>query len=389
MKKAFIEPATRRGSRLAGVGLFILALGLVPSAEAQLPAMFIGANVEASNVCPSCSHYIKTNRGDLFDLAKQAGWNTFRLTQYETWRTVEMNVPYSAQNWTDIYTRAQATNIFLIVVLEGYNNTTEHTAIDNVPTDQRVTVRLSYDEPLIDSILQPLPSVQRCNVAVDLGNEEEENPANDKGEGYSRLTVYQDEAQYIRSKYPGVSITVGGWKLNGAYNHASDGAPYQSLEDFISAHYYPDVYSNNSPATDTAAVLTYFTTVNSWSNDKPILLGEYGSLNGVMPLPTGGTACTTCSPSAQAGTNAATVEGVVQAKQQGINAAGALVWSYYPRGTLGPPVNNLSGSDNEDVVLVPDGPGGTGLPIDVLPAASVLCPVSMNCPAFPAPLTQQ
>jgi hypothetical protein len=51
----------------------IAALGMVPATLAQLPSVVVGANVETSNVCPSCTHYIKTNRGDLFDLAKLAG----------------------------------------------------------------------------------------------------------------------------------------------------------------------------------------------------------------------------------------------------------------------------------------------------------------------------
>ncbi len=373
---------TRRATSLAGLGSMILASGLFSMARAQVPSMFVGANVEASNVCPSCSHYIKTNRGDLFDLAKLAGWNTFRLTQFETWGYNEMDQPYTAQNWADIFARAQATNMYLIVLLEA--STPERTAIANAPSGQAGTVRLQYDEQSIDNILGALPAAQRKRVAIDLGNEEDENTTQ-----YSLLTIYQTEAQYIRSKYPCVSITIGGWRVGSTYNAASAGAIYVSIEDFISAHIYVDTKSTKSVADDTASVLNYFTQVNTWSNGKPIIMGEYGSSSGVMPVSSGTAPCTSCSPSAQAATNAASVEGMLEAQQQGINAIGGLVWSYYPRGALGAPAYNLSGSDNQYVVLVPDGVGGSGLPLTVLPAASVVCPTTMNCPSFPGSLVQQ
>jgi hypothetical protein len=96
----------------------VAALGMVPATLAQLPSLVVGANVETSNVCPSCTHYIKTNRGDLFDLAKLAGWNTLRLTQFETWGPNEMDIPYTAQNWSDVFGRSLSTNMYLIVILE-------------------------------------------------------------------------------------------------------------------------------------------------------------------------------------------------------------------------------------------------------------------------------
>lgn len=290
-----------------------------------------------------------------------------------------MDVPYTTQNWIDTYARAQSTHMFLIVLLSGSSTATEKAAIANAPADQKTSVRVSYDEPLIDGILQPLPSTQRNLVAIDLGNEEDEN-----GDGYSRLTVYQQEAAYIRDHYPGVSITVGAWRVGNNWENPPDGAIYQPLEDFISVHQYPDNLSAKSAAIDTAAILTYMRNINSWSSGKQILLEEYGSWNGTSQ----GATCTTCSPDAQARTNAAFLEGVTQAQQEGINTAGGLVWSYYPRGTLGSPVWNLSGSDNHFVLLVPNGDGGPNLPITTLPAASLLCPASMNCPAFPSSLVE-
>jgi hypothetical protein len=315
----------------------------------------------------------------LFDLAKLAGWNTLRLTQFETWGQNEMDVPYTAQNWADVFSRALTTNMYLIVLLE--QSTPERNAVASAPSGQAGTVRLTYDEQSIDNILRALPSAQRTKVAIDLGNEEDENNAL-----YSMLSIYQTEAEYIRNKYSGVSITVGGWRVGTSYNEPGDGSVYESLEDFVSAHYYVDTSNGHSPATDTASVLNYFSQVNNWSAGKPILLGEYGAASGVMPGSS--PSCTTCSPGAQAATNAATVAGIVEAQQQGMNAIGGLVWSYYPRGALGPPANNLSGSDNQYVVLVPDGVGGPNLPITALPSASVACPATMNCPAFPDSLVE-
>jgi hypothetical protein len=103
---------------LARLLWLVAGLGMVPATFAQLPSVVVGANVETSNVCPSCTHYIKTNRGDLFDLAKLAGWNTLRLTQFETWGPNEMDIPYTAQNWSDVFGRSLSTNMYLIVILE-------------------------------------------------------------------------------------------------------------------------------------------------------------------------------------------------------------------------------------------------------------------------------
>jgi hypothetical protein len=353
--------------------------------SSQLPAVVVGANVETANVCPSCSHYVKTTSGDLFDLAKLAGWNTLRLTQYETWGNKEMDVPYTSQNWSDVFGRALSTNMYLIVILE--QNTPELNAVANASSGQAQAVRITYDEQSIDNILGALPSAQRGKVAIDLGNEEDEDSTL-----YSVLSIYQTEAQYIRNKYAGVLITVGGWKIGSSYNQAADGSVYEPLEDFVSAHVYVDTASGHSPASDTASVLTYLSQVNTWSQGKPILMGEYGSSSGVMPVSTTPPVpphCTTCSPSAQAATNAASVAGVLEAQQQGIKAIGGLVWSYYPRGTLGAPAYNLSGSDNQYVVLVPTGVGGPNLPITVLPSASVVCPTTKSCPAFPVSLVEQ
>lgn len=354
------------------------------------PSFFIGANVETGNVSPSAARYIQTNQGDLFDLAKQAGWNTLRLTQFETWGPNEMDVPYTAQNWVDVFTRAKATGIYLIVLLE--ESALEKNAIAGASAGQAGTVRLQYDEQSIDNILGSLPFAQRGEVAIDLGNEEEENNPQ-----YSQLSIYTSEASYIRSKYPGVSITVGGWRLNGIYNQASDGAPYVPIEDFISAHIYYGSKDTLSAAVVSADVLNYLQTVNTWSSGKPIMMGEYGSASGAIAGedqnpntdPNNKTPCTTCTPDGQLATNTASLEGLVQAKQQGINAVGALVWSYFPRGILGAPAGNLSGSDNQYVLLVPDGNGGSGLPITTLPAAQAACPSTITCPGFPNSLVQQ
>jgi hypothetical protein len=362
----------------------VVALGMVSTVSAQLPSTVVGANVETSNVCPSCTHYIKTNSGDLFDLAKAAGWNMLRLTQFETWGPNEMDVPYSAQNWSDVFGRALSTNMYLIVLLEM--NTPELNAIANAPSGQAQSVRITYDEQSIDNILGALPISQRSKVAIDLGNEEDEDSTE-----YSILAIYQAEALYIRNKYPTVLITVGGWKVGTTYGLPADGAVYESLEDFVSPHDYVDEANGHSPASDTTTIFNYLSQINEWSQGKPIVLEEYGASSGVMPVsqtPPVPPPCTTCTPSAQAGTNAASVAGVVEAKQQGINAIGGLVWSYYARGVLGAPAYNLTGSDNQFVVLVPDGDGGPNLPITVLPSASVVCPVSMNCPAFPGSLVE-
>ena len=375
---------------LAGFLWLIVTLGVFSPAHAQLPSTVVGANVETSNVCQSCTHYIKTNRGDLFDLAKLAGWNTLRLTQFETWGYKEMDVPYTGQNWGDVFGRAAATNMYLIVTLEM--SLPERNAVNSAPSGQAGTVRLSYDEQSIDTILGALPSTQRNKVAIDLGNEEDENNTQ-----YSQLSIYQTEAQYIHNKYPGILITVGGWRKgtgsNGCAapvvcNAAGDGAIYESLVDFISAHIYVDTKNTHTPASDTASVVNYFSEVSKWSAGKPILMGEYGSWSGKMPVSSQDTPCKTCTPDTQAAANAASVAGMAEAQQQGMNAIGGLVWSYYARGALGAPAYNLSGSDNQLVLLVPDGTGGPNLPITVLPSASVVCPDSMNCPAFPEPLVE-
>jgi hypothetical protein len=136
------------------------------SAVTVTPSFFIGANVETGNVSPSAARYIKTNHGDLFDLAKQAGWNSLRLTQFETWGQNEMDKPYTAQNWVDVFSRAKATGIYLIVLLE--QSAAERNAVANAPAGQAGAVRLQYDEQSIDTILGSLPSSQRGNVAIDL-----------------------------------------------------------------------------------------------------------------------------------------------------------------------------------------------------------------------------
>jgi hypothetical protein len=361
----------------------------------QLPGVLLGANVDMGVLLPGSPEYLNTTQGDLFTIAQQAGLNAFRITDYDTWGPGEMDRPYSAAEWHAVGLRASATHLWLVPELKLSAQETE--AIDRTrsatPRDNGYVAAL---ESFADRVLGQagLASMQVIAM-IDLGNEE---PLTNRV-----LTIYQAAAAWIHQRYPQIAVTIGGWRVaanaatarkdNGfsipsgtkwVYNYPNDGVLLAHIPDVISVHIYgsPTAFhaSRNfylqSPAVITQGTLDYLTRVATWAGGKPIVIEEFGGPDGLLPGPRG----VNVTPASQAALLRAVVQGMVLARQRGIDVMGALAWILTPRG--GPATYGQE--FNSDSLIIPQ---GRGMPLEILPGLAALCPAALGVVVCPAPVT--
>ncbi|MFM0352659.1 hypothetical protein PQR12_04155 [Paraburkholderia nemoris] len=300
---------------------------------------FWGANVDIAQLLPGNPLHVLTDRGDLFSVAELAGYNALRVTTFGEWWSGGRGVSYSASDWRQVGALAVQRHLTLIPVL-GLSRK-ESTEVDARGDEAEKASRrtLAYQRKA-DLILGALAGTG-CNVIIDLGNERELTPA--------QVNQFAQLAVFVRSKYPAVQITIGGWKAKrsnpqageASYvaNYPDDGEPLADLVDVVSVHLYDEALQSHqtyglyarSASQVPKAVVAYLARVQLWAKGKPILVSEFGSPNGVLPTRyrrDGGA----LDPQVQTATVDGVVDGISDAQQQGINVIGGLVWIMVPRG---------------------------------------------------------
>nr|WP_175802223.1 hypothetical protein [Burkholderia anthina] len=298
-----------------------------------------GANVDIAQLLPGDPLQLSTDRGDAFGLARLAGFNAFRVTSFAEWAPGQRGTSYSSSDWRQVGEQAKRSG-FTIIPVVGLSRA-ESRQVDALSDPQaRVRARTLAYRDKVGRILDGLVPTG-CKVVIDLDNERELDA--------DRLAQFRTLAAFVRARYPGVLITVGGWKRRradpeasqAAYvaNYPDDGAPLADIVDIVSVHLYDEALAGHRtyglyarPADRVpAAVVAYLQRVRRWAQGKPILISEFGAPNGVLPTryrrDLG-----QLDPAVQDDTVDSVLQGVVQAREQHVNVVGALAWIMVPRG---------------------------------------------------------
>jgi hypothetical protein len=331
----------RFGQWATGYLLSLFAI-LSGGVDAHVDDLIHGANVDLAQLLPGDPLHVSTTSGDLFDIGRMAGFNTFRVTTFAEWAPAQRGTSYSGEAWKSIGVLAEQHGITLIPLL-GLSRQEEEAIDRQANADSHAKRRTSAYIAKIDRILGALTAT-RCRVIIDLGNERELNE--------EEIVRFRILAAHVHSAYPGVPVTVGGWKQRrerltpgqAAFvaNYPLDGAPLVDIVDIVSVHLYDEpledhrtfgLYARRADQVP-LAVEHYLNIVARWAKGKPILVGEFGAPNGVLRTryssPLG-----PINPTVQQETIAGVLDGVNTARRNGIHVAGALVWIMVPRGGPG------------------------------------------------------
>ncbi|MCA8142919.1 MULTISPECIES: glycoside hydrolase 5 family protein [Burkholderia cepacia complex] len=298
-----------------------------------------GANVDIAQLLPGDPLQLSTEVGDAFRLARLAGFNTLRVTSFAEWAPGQRGTSYTSSDWSQVGAQAKR-NGFTIVPLIGLSRA-ESGQVDALqdPKARAHARTLAYRDK-VETVLDGLVPTG-CKIVIDLDNERELDA--------ERLVQLRTLAAFVRDRYPGVLITVGGWKRQrsnpdasqAAYvaNYPDDGAPLADIVDIVSVHLYDEALSGHrtyglyarSADRIPAAVVSYLQRVQSWAKGKPILVSEFGAPNGVLPTryrrDLG-----RIDPVVQDDTVRSVLHGILKARARRVNVAGALMWIMAPRG---------------------------------------------------------
>jgi hypothetical protein len=375
--------------RQSGALALAVLIGLGPRLSAA--QLLAGANVDVGQLLRGEPSAIVTDRGDLFDIAAAVGLNALRLTTVRAWNTGEEGKPYTAAQWHALGERARATGINLLPLVELTR--ADLRSLELAPDPKERTARsVAAAERLIDTMLGAGGLARIGAVAaIDIANE----PVLDR----ATLEQLREIAGFVHARYPGVPVTVGGWRvaagnatagdaLGGSsgghwrWNDAEDGRVLESVEDIVSIHIYgvPRVLGGgllggSPPNFVTRAVVEYLREVARWAGHKPILVEEFGMSNGLSEVRAQIRPGAADDPKSQARFIGAVLSGVANARRQGLDISGALVWLLAPRGR----VLDLQSKSSSFGLIIPE---GGGRPPRLLPGLFRLCPgLRPKCPA--------
>lgn len=349
--------------------------------------LLVGANIDLGQLLPNGSSYLRTNKGDLFDIAKAFGISVLRLTTVETWNTGEEDRPYSTEEWRAVGKRAAATGISLIPLVRL-------PIAANVWTSPDATRYFDDYKALVDKILADAGLSEMGVVfALDLANEPVLTTQN--------IELLSSLSDYVHRTYPAIRVTVGGWRVatdaarfaaapttnaRWTWNRAEDGQALVSLVDIVSIHVYEipsqmggGPLGGSDPDVIRRSIRQYLGLVQQWAHDKPILIGEFGTSNGISPIRSQLQARSMNSPLTQDELIRAFGTGIDLAAHDNPQILGAMVWLLSPRGRA----RSLNEDANAFALLIPRGPGQE---VTLLPGLRDLCAsLSTNCPKAPGP----
>jgi hypothetical protein len=275
--------------------------------------MAYGVNVDMTAMIPNTPYTITTRQGgNFFDLATQLGINTLRITDVQ-WET--SGKEYSRSTWQYVFDEAERHHLHVILLLEDGG---EFSALQ-----QAHTLLGHYG-------LAHAPALW----LVDLYNEPDLSDP-------QLMTVLHEEAAYVREVAPRVPITIGGWKSRIPdrprkfdWQDPVDIPKFITLVDIVSPHLYEFEYGVRQGLSPRQWTERFLHAVHQEAQRKPILLEEFGAVNGLAPTSELGT---TGSPEWQASVYRSVLQETAAEYDQGV--IGALAWIIAPRPTMSYPHN--------------------------------------------------
>lgn len=264
-----------------------------------------GVNVDMTALIPDMPYTIRTAKGgNFFDLAKQLGINTLRITDIK-WETTGKE--YSPTLWHYVFDQAELYHMHVILLLEDGG---EYSVMQ-----QANTLLGGYG-------LARAPALW----LVDLYNEPNLSDP-------TLMTVLREEASYVHRVAPAVPITIGGWKSQipgkpGKFDweDPADVSKFINLVNIVSPHLYGFEEEANLGVSPQQWTGQFLNAVRKEASHKQILLEEFGASNGLAPTnearPTG-------NPQWQASVYRGVLQEILAEFNQGI--IGAVAWIIAPR----------------------------------------------------------
>jgi len=264
-----------------------------------------GVNVDITAMIPGTPYTVRTSSGgNFFDLAAQLGINTLRITDVQWEITGEER---SQATWQYVFDEAEShhMNIILLLIDGG-----QHSALDDAHT-------------LLDNYgLAHAPALW----LVDLNNEPDvSNP--------QQMNELRQEVAYVHQVAPKVPVTIGGWKSEvpgqpGTFDwqDPADIPKLIDLVDVVSPHLYGFDQGVQHGFTPRQWVQRFLNAVRQEAQGKPILLEEFGAVNGLPPTTQPAPAD---NPEWQASVYQAVLNEVLAEHDQGV--IGAVAWIVAPR----------------------------------------------------------
>ncbi|MDQ2888574.1 MAG: glycoside hydrolase family 5 protein, partial [Chloroflexota bacterium] len=258
--------ARAKSSLLLVVLLGLLALssgscGVLPNQQrVSLAIAARGVNADISAMISGTPYSITTtNGGNFFDLAAQLGINTLRITDIQ-WEMTGKE--YSHSSWRYVFDEAADHHMNIILLLMDGNG---HPA-----SQQAHTLLETYG-------LAHAPALWM----VDLSNEPDLSDP-------QVMAALSNEATYVRQIALSAYITIGGWKSQvpghpGEFDweNPADIPKLINLVDVVSPHLYGFDQAMLPGLTPQKHTRDYLSEVRLVSQNKPILLEEFGASNGL------------------------------------------------------------------------------------------------------------
>ena len=236
--------------------------------------VFEGVNVDMCLINPNSPDYVKNAQGqDLIDTAYHLGINFFRIIDLGcTKGGSDGGGAGAANNWALVLNKMAQYGIQAMPLAGAHAPMSGSTLT-------------SATQSYIVSYVRSNRLGNYSNVyGIDMINEPTLNTNN--------LSILQQTAQQIKTAYPNLRLTVGGWKVandtygcvtqgSSCYEQPQDGRLLANIVDFYSPHLYGYDEPMNGPYPDPYTFTTnYFDAMLSYTVGKPILIGEYGAGNG-------------------------------------------------------------------------------------------------------------
>jgi len=259
---------------------------------------------------PGTPYTVRTaNGGNFFDLAAQLGINTLRITDVQ-WAIA--GEEHSQATWRYVFDEAEKHHMHIILLT----------------INGGVTSAIEHAHTLLDGYgLAHSPALW----LVDLDNEPDvSNP--------QQMTELREEAAYVHQVAPKIPITIGGWKSEVPghpeefhWQDPTDIPKLIDLVDVVSPHLYGFEKGAQLGVTPQEWTRSFLIAVRQEAQGKPILLEEFGAVNGLAP--SGLTLTTDSTPPASPEWQASVYQGVLQEvsveRDQGV--IGAVAWIIAPR----------------------------------------------------------
>ncbi|HSX40399.1 MAG TPA: cellulase family glycosylhydrolase [Candidatus Saccharimonadales bacterium] len=293
---------------------------LVPIATAchLLPTHLYGASVDMANLVPGTAEYtVNRNGEDLIDIAHRLGLNVFRLTV----RDNALNEsPYSQKQWDSVLSKMRRNGIWAIILPESRSPSQYVEGSENLSQNHSALV----EDFVVNKKLGQNPDV----IAVDIKNEVLLTDHN--------LKQLEKERELLKSVYPSLLLTAGGWKTDTGkkdsrgrkiynWNFPKDGVMLSNVVDFYAVHLYgfDKSYVGGGYPDPFATTATYVGTMRDVIGNAPVLIEEFGAGNG--------DAVTDADTLGSKELAANVYAGVLQAATTNRGILGALAWIFYRR----------------------------------------------------------